>query len=78
MDFALMEQVAQGLQRVKPSKYVFCYAVTLSWALNCYAGHLPRNHMQRGEYCVKLSKEAVQAFKQCFPEGTAPEVKIRA
>lgn len=78
MDIELMEQVAQGLQRVKPSRYVFAYAVTMAWALNCFAGHIPRNHWQSGEYCVKLSKEAVQAFKQCFPEGTAPEVKIKA
>jgi hypothetical protein len=77
MDFELMEQVAQGLQRVKPSRYVFCYC-SVAWMLNCFAGHIPRNHMQRGEYSVKLSKEAVHAFKQCFPEGTAPEVQTGA
>lgn len=75
MDINRMEAIAQKLAKVKPSRYVFAYC-SVAWMLNCFAGHIPRNHMQMGEYSVKLSKEAVQAFKECFPNGQAPEVII--
>lgn len=75
MNYDLMFQVTAKLQKVKPSKFVFAY-VTASYLLNCFMGHCPADHTQTKEYTVKYSKEALQAFKQCFPKGEVPEVKI--
>lgn len=75
MDYNLMFKTTARLAGIKPRKYVFAYCA-VPYLLNCFAGHLPASHQKLGEYSVKLSIEAVKAFRDCFPKGEAPEVKI--
>jgi hypothetical protein len=77
MDMEKMMEATNKLVNVKPSKYVFCFCA-VAWALNVFAGYTPSKHQLVGDGYVKLSKEAVQAFKSCFPKDQLPEIKIKA
>ncbi len=78
MDMTQMEIVTTQLQKVKPRRYVFVYC-SMAGLFNCFAGHLPHAHQkqEKGGFAYKVSREAVTAFKSCFPKGEIPEIKIR-
>lgn len=79
MNMEKMMEITNNLVNVKPTRYVFCWCASMAWALNVFNAYLPHQHQaqEKGGYAIKISKEALEAFKTCFTDCEVPEITVK-